>query len=46
VSYIYSRYKKVGSTDMDESYFPILWTSDGRRTSWLDDYLRIGRAAA
>jgi ectoine hydroxylase-related dioxygenase (phytanoyl-CoA dioxygenase family) len=46
VSYIYSRYKKVGSTDMDESYFPILWTSDGYRTPWLDAYVRDGRAAA
>jgi ectoine hydroxylase-related dioxygenase (phytanoyl-CoA dioxygenase family) len=46
VSYIYSRYKKVGSTDMDESYFPVLWTSDGYRTAWLDAYVRGGRAAA
>ena len=31
---------------MDESYFPILWTSDGYRTPWLDAYVRDGRAAA
>ena len=46
VSYIYSRYKKVGSVEMDESYFPVLWRNDGYRTPWLDDYIRNGRAAA
>lgn len=46
VSYIYSRYKKVNSQEMDESYFPILWREDGYRTPWLDDYVKIGRAAA
>jgi len=46
VSYIYSRYKKVGSVEMDESYFPVLWRNDGYRTPWLDDYMRNGRAAA
>lgn len=45
VSYIYSRYKRVGSVEMDESYFPVLWRSDGYRTPWLDDYIRNGRAA-
>ena len=33
--YIYSRYKKVGSVEMDESYFPVLWRNDGYRTPWL-----------
>jgi ectoine hydroxylase-related dioxygenase (phytanoyl-CoA dioxygenase family) len=46
VSYIYSRYKKVGFLEMDESYFPVLWRNDGYRTPWLDDYIRNGRAAA
>jgi ectoine hydroxylase-related dioxygenase (phytanoyl-CoA dioxygenase family) len=46
ISYIYSRYKKVGSVEMEESYFPVLWRSDGYRTPWLDDYIRNGRAAA
>ncbi len=32
---IYSRYQKNGSTDMDESFFPVLWRNDGYRTSWL-----------
>jgi hypothetical protein len=29
---------------MDESFFPILWTRDGYRTAWLDDYMRGGSA--
>jgi hypothetical protein len=45
VSYIYNRYKRVDDTAMDESFFPILWTQDGRRTAFLDDYMRRGSAA-
>lgn len=44
-SYIYSRYKKVGSVEMDESYFPILWQHDGYRTPWLDSYIAGTKAA-
>jgi ectoine hydroxylase-related dioxygenase (phytanoyl-CoA dioxygenase family) len=33
---VYSRYRRVGDMTLDESYFPILWTRDGRRTKWLD----------
>ncbi len=44
VSYIYNRYKRVGDTTMDESFFPILWTEDGYRTPWLDDYVSKGSA--
>jgi ectoine hydroxylase-related dioxygenase (phytanoyl-CoA dioxygenase family) len=33
---VYSRYRRVGDTAMDESYFPIVWTRDGRRSEWLD----------
>lgn len=36
---IYSRYKRAGETRMDESFFPILWTRDGARSAWLEDYL-------
>ena len=36
---VYSRYKRVGETEMDESFFPILWTRTGYRTDWLVDYL-------
>lgn len=37
--YIYGRYKRFGDTAMDESFFPILWTEDGGRSSFLDAYL-------
>ncbi|HWC33054.1 MAG TPA: phytanoyl-CoA dioxygenase family protein [Actinomycetota bacterium] len=33
---VYSRYRRVGDTTMDESYFPIVWTRDGGRSGWLD----------
>ncbi|MEZ5667465.1 MAG: phytanoyl-CoA dioxygenase family protein [Alphaproteobacteria bacterium] len=36
VSYIYSRYRRRGSLEMDEDFFPILWRADGYRTAWLD----------
>jgi ectoine hydroxylase-related dioxygenase (phytanoyl-CoA dioxygenase family) len=45
VSYIYSRYKRADSLEMDESYFPVLWREDGYRTSWLDSYIAGKKAA-
>lgn len=36
--YIFNRYRRVGETAMDESYFPILWTRDGYRTPFLAEY--------
>ncbi|RPH65858.1 MAG: phytanoyl-CoA dioxygenase family protein, partial [Hyphomicrobiales bacterium] len=45
ISYIYSRYKRADSLDMDESYFPVLWREDGYRTSWLDSYIAGKKAA-
>ena len=36
---IYSRYKRFGDTEMDESFFPILWREDGYRSVFLQDYL-------
>jgi ectoine hydroxylase-related dioxygenase (phytanoyl-CoA dioxygenase family) len=33
---VYTRYRRVDDMTMDESFFPIVWTSDGRRSSWLD----------
>ena len=36
---IYGRYRRIGSDEMDESFFPILWTRDGRRSAWLSRYL-------
>jgi ectoine hydroxylase-related dioxygenase (phytanoyl-CoA dioxygenase family) len=32
---VYSRYRRAGDTTMDESFFPIIWTRDGRRSRWL-----------
>ncbi len=39
VSSVYGRYKRFGSVDMDESFFPILWRSDGYRSAFIDKYL-------
>lgn len=33
---VYSKYKKPDSLEMNERAFPILWTADGRRSTWLD----------
>ena len=30
---IYKKYKKINSDEMDESFFPILWSKEGRRTN-------------
>ncbi len=35
-SAVYSRYKQQNSTQMDESFFPVLWRNDGYRSSWID----------
>jgi ectoine hydroxylase-related dioxygenase (phytanoyl-CoA dioxygenase family) len=32
---VYSRYRRVGDTSMDDSFFPVVWTADGGRSSWL-----------
>jgi ectoine hydroxylase-related dioxygenase (phytanoyl-CoA dioxygenase family) len=34
---VYSRYRRHGDMTMDESYFPVVWTRDGRRSAWLDE---------
>ena len=39
ISYVYSRYKRVGTLDMDEAFFPVLWTRDSYRTPGLDAFL-------
>ncbi|NHC33882.1 phytanoyl-CoA dioxygenase family protein [Scytonema millei] len=36
--YIYSRYRSIGETQMDESFFPILWTQDGYQTPFVKEY--------
>jgi len=44
--YIYRRYQRTGDPAMDESFFPILWSADGRRTAWIDGYCTTGRRTA
>jgi ectoine hydroxylase-related dioxygenase (phytanoyl-CoA dioxygenase family) len=39
---IYGRYKKLGSNDVDEGQFPIIWSRNGHRTAGLDQYLAHG----
>jgi ectoine hydroxylase-related dioxygenase (phytanoyl-CoA dioxygenase family) len=39
VSPIYGRYKRAGLVEMDESFFPVLWRSDGYHTSWLGRFI-------
>lgn len=36
--YIFSRYRRIGETAIDESFFPIAWTTDGYRTPLLLEY--------
>jgi ectoine hydroxylase-related dioxygenase (phytanoyl-CoA dioxygenase family) len=33
---VYSRYRRIGDTSMDDSFFPVVWTREGTRSSWLD----------
>ena len=44
--YIYRRYQRTGDDSLDESFFPVLWSSHGRRTSWIDGYCDSGRRVA
>ena len=39
VGYVYSRYKRVGSEAMDESFFPVLWTGAGGRSGFIDEFI-------
>lgn len=41
ISPIYSRYKRVGDTTMDESYFPIIWHRSGYRTNFLTRHYQM-----
>jgi hypothetical protein len=43
VSYIYGRYRRYQSVEVDESFFPIVYASPGQgqqRTVWLDEYIQ------
>lgn len=42
-SYIYGRYKRYNSTEVDETFFPIIYTAPDaghRRTEWIDEYIK------
>jgi phytanoyl-CoA hydroxylase len=41
--YIYRRYQRTDDPALDESFFPILWSNDCHRTSWIDAYCETGR---
>jgi ectoine hydroxylase-related dioxygenase (phytanoyl-CoA dioxygenase family) len=32
---VYSRYRRIDDTAMDESFFPVTWSRDGGRSAWL-----------
>jgi phytanoyl-CoA hydroxylase len=34
----YSRYLTPGSLELPDSFFPVLWTADGGRSHWLEDF--------
>jgi len=42
-SYIYGRYKRYQSLEVDETFFPIIYGSQGglKRTEWLDQFLSV-----
>ena len=40
VGYVYSRYKRAGTDAMDEAFFPLIWTEDGRRSAFIDPFVR------
>ena len=37
---IYGRYKRYNSVELDESFFPIIFSLEGNRTVWIDDFIR------
>jgi ectoine hydroxylase-related dioxygenase (phytanoyl-CoA dioxygenase family) len=41
--YIYRRYQRTGDDSLDESFFPVLWSATGHRTSWIEGYCETGR---
>ena len=37
-AYAQGRYKRFGDTTMDESFYPIMWTEDGHRSKFIEEY--------
>lgn len=40
--YIYRRYQRTGEPELDESFFPVLWSGRGHRTDWIEGYCDTG----
>ncbi|MEZ5775065.1 MAG: phytanoyl-CoA dioxygenase family protein [Hyphomicrobiaceae bacterium] len=40
IGYIYSRYRRASSLEMDEGFFPVLWRRDGYRSVWIERFLK------
>ncbi|MFZ5637898.1 MAG: phytanoyl-CoA dioxygenase family protein [Pseudomonadota bacterium] len=40
--YLFGRYKLAGSDALHESFWPIVWSADGYRTPWIDEFLGGG----
>jgi phytanoyl-CoA hydroxylase len=40
--YIFGRYKRIGSFDLDDSFFPVTWSEQGGRTPTLDRFCATG----
>jgi len=38
---IYARYKRLADNQLDENYFPIIWSEEGYRTPQLADFLAV-----
>ena len=38
--YIFSRYRPMDRLELDESFYPILWSTQGDRTPMVDDYVK------
>jgi ectoine hydroxylase-related dioxygenase (phytanoyl-CoA dioxygenase family) len=43
---VYSRYRRVDDSELDESFFPVVWTRAGGRTGWLARYESAAQAPA
>ena len=41
---IYSRYRRPGESDLDDAFFPVLWSEDGARSAWLGDWVSHSRS--
>jgi ectoine hydroxylase-related dioxygenase (phytanoyl-CoA dioxygenase family) len=39
VNPVYSRYRRADDPALDESFFPIIWSRNGGRSAWLDEFL-------